>query len=98
MSCAELASAAGLSSRQLERLFRRYFDETPTRYYLHLRLSHARQLLMQTSMAILPIGLACGFVSASHFSKSYSDHFGRSPSDERLGNRTARSRAMAAGA
>ena len=95
LSCTELADAAGLSSRQLERLFRRYFDETPTRYYLHLRLSHARQLLLQTSMAILPVGVACGFVSASHFSKSYTDHFGRTPSEERLGTRPAQMRALA---
>src|SRR3546814_7791217 len=34
---AELARRAGLSSRQLERLFRRYLGRTPTRYYLELR-------------------------------------------------------------
>jgi AraC family transcriptional regulator, glycine betaine-responsive activator len=57
--------------------------EAPTRYYLGLRLNRARFLLRQTSMPILTIGLACGFVSASHFSKCYSEHFGRTPSQER---------------
>src|SRR3546814_8217839 len=38
---AELARRAGLSSRQLERLFRRYLGRTPTRYYLELRLHRA---------------------------------------------------------
>src|SRR3546814_8288392 len=66
---AELARRAGLSSRQLERLFRRYLGRTPTRYYLELRLHRARALLTQTSMSILNVALACGFVSASHFSK-----------------------------
>lgn len=92
LSCAELAKAAKLSSRQLERLFRRYFNETPTRYYLRLRLNQARQLLLQTSMPILSIGLACGFVSASHFSKTYSDFFARTPTEERSGIRARKAR------
>lgn len=90
LSCAKLASVAKLSSRQLERLFRQYFNETPTRYYLRLRLNHARQLLLQSSMPITPIGVACGFVSASHFSKSYSDFFSRTPTEERTGKRQRR--------
>ncbi|MEL6374648.1 MAG: GlxA family transcriptional regulator [Pseudomonadota bacterium] len=83
LSCVELARHAGLSARQLERLFQKYIGERPTRYYLQLRLTRARYLLLQTSMPILSIGLACGFVSASHFSKCYSEYFGRTPSDER---------------
>ncbi len=82
-SCAELAAAVDLSTRQLERLFRKYIGEAPTRYYLGLRLNRARFLLRQTSMPILTIGLACGFVSASHFSKCFSETFGRTPSQER---------------
>lgn len=87
LSCAQLAKFAKLSPRQLERLFQRYLDTTPTRYYLGLRLERARHLLRQTSMPILSVGLACGFVSASHFSKSYSEHFNKTPSDERRGTR-----------
>ena len=83
LSCADLAEGAGLSTRQLERLFRKYIGQVPTRYYLGLRLTRARQLLLQTSMPILSIGLACGFVSASHFSKCYAEHFHRTPSQER---------------
>lgn len=87
LPCSALARKAGLSARQLERLFRKYIGETPTRYYLGLRLERARQLLLQTSMPVLSIGLACGFISASHFSSSYSQHFGKTPSEERLGCR-----------
>jgi len=87
LSCVDLAEGADLSTRQLERLFRKYIGQVPTRYYLGLRLTRARQLLLQTSMPILSIGLACGFVSASHFSKCYSEHFHRTPSQERRTNR-----------
>ncbi len=83
MSRAELALGVGLSTRQLERLFRKYLHRTPTRFYLELRLERARLLLRQTSMSVLDVALACGFVSASHFSKCYREHFTRRPGEER---------------
>ncbi|MCF8468426.1 MAG: GlxA family transcriptional regulator [Sneathiella sp.] len=83
LSCSDLAVKVGLSTRQLERLFQKYLDYSPTRYYLGLRLDRARYLLTQTSLPIIEVALACGFVSASHFSKCHREHFGRTPSDER---------------
>jgi len=83
LSCAELATSVGLSTRQLERLFRKYLNSAPTRYYVELRLKRARFLLRQTSLPILSVALAAGFVSASHFSKCYREHFNRTPSEER---------------
>ena len=83
LSRAELARSAGLSTRQLERLFRKYLRRSPARYYLELRLNKARLLLLQTNMSVIDVALACGFVSASHFSKCYRDFFGRTPRKER---------------
>jgi transcriptional regulator GlxA family with amidase domain len=85
LSCAELAKQVGLSTRQLERLFRKYMRNAPTRYYLELRLNRSRFLLHQTSLPVLSIALASGFVSASHFSKCYREFFKRTPSQERTG-------------
>ncbi|PZW53694.1 transcriptional regulator GlxA family with amidase domain [Pseudomonas sp. URMO17WK12:I6] len=79
----ELAFQAGISRRQLERLFDRYLDCSPSRYYLKLRLVQARQLLKQTSLPVLEIGALCGFASTPHFARSYRGHFGVPPSDER---------------
>ncbi len=83
LSRGDLASAAGLSSRQLERLFRKYLGRSPARYYVELRLNRARLLLLQTNMSVIDVALACGFVSASHFSKCYRDFFGKTPRHER---------------
>ena len=83
LSCSHLAKDVGLSTRQLERLFHKYLKRPPTRYYLGLRLERARFLLTQTSMPVLTVALACGFVSASHFSKCFREYFGRTPSEER---------------
>jgi AraC family transcriptional regulator, glycine betaine-responsive activator len=79
----KLAKSAGLSSRQLERLFRKYVNRSPARYYVELRLNRARLLLLQTNMPVIDVALACGFVSASHFSKCYRDFFGKTPRRER---------------
>lgn len=89
MSPDELAQHVGLSRRQLERLFQKYLNCVPTRYYLELRLARARQLLLQTSMSIVDVAFACGFVSAPHFSKCYRDFFGIPPRDERRLRRPA---------
>jgi AraC family transcriptional regulator, glycine betaine-responsive activator len=78
-----LARQAGLSTRQLERLFRRYLDRSPKRYYLELRLKKARSLLLQTDMSVINVALACGFASPSHFSKCYRAFYGRTPYRER---------------
>jgi transcriptional regulator GlxA family with amidase domain len=83
MARTELARRVGLSTRQLERLFRKYLNRSPARYYLELRLHKARLLLVQTNMSVIDVALACGFVSASHFSKCYRDFFGRTPRKER---------------
>jgi transcriptional regulator GlxA family with amidase domain len=83
LSREELARLAGMSQRQLQRLFREHLGMTPTHYYLTLRLRRARELLLQTDMSIMNITMACGFQSACHFSKSYRDAFGTAPTRER---------------
>jgi AraC family transcriptional regulator, glycine betaine-responsive activator len=81
----ELAAYVGISRRQLERLFQKNLHCSPSRYYLKLRLTRARQLLKQTPMSIIEVASACGFVSTPHFSKCYREFFGIPPRDERLG-------------
>ena len=78
-----LAKDAGMSTRQLERLFRRYLSRSPKRYYMELRLQKARNLLMQTDMTVINVALACGFSSPSHFSKCYRAHYNTTPYRER---------------
>lgn len=83
ISPARLATDAGMSTRQLERLFRRYLNRSPKRYYMETRLARARNLLMQTEMSIIEIALASGFSSPSHFSKCYRAQYGSTPYRER---------------
>jgi transcriptional regulator GlxA family with amidase domain len=73
---------AGRSRRQIERLFKEQLGTTPQRYYMDLRITEARRLLQHTSLTIVEVSVACGFVSPSHFSKCYSAYFGYRPSKE----------------
>lgn len=83
LSVGEIASAAGLSERQLERLFRAHTGATPAAYLAAARLERARRLLRQTSMSVTDVGVACGFMSLTHFSTAFRNRFGYAPRQER---------------
>ncbi|SLN50116.1 GlxA family transcriptional regulator [Oceanibacterium hippocampi] len=82
VSRSDLANAVGLSTRQVERLFRKHLGCTVSRHYREMRLQRAQLLLRQTGMSILDVSVACGFTSASHFSRCYRQLFGRSPRED----------------
>ncbi|AZO75597.1 GlxA family transcriptional regulator [Mesorhizobium sp. M1D.F.Ca.ET.043.01.1.1] len=80
----DIVRSAGLSRRQIERLFRRELGCSPSRYYLDLRLERAHLLLISSRLPVLEIAIACGFVSASHFSKAYREAYGSAPHHSRF--------------
>jgi len=83
LSPSEIATLIGVSTRQLERLFCKYLRSPPQRYYLNLRLHHARHLLRETGSSVLEVALASGFSTQSHFAKCYRDFFEHTPKQER---------------
>lgn len=80
----ELSGHLGISRRQLERLFKKFLQAVPSRYYLSLRLQEARRLLRESDRSAGDIALYTGFSSAAHFSTAYRNHFGMTPREERL--------------
>jgi len=89
LSLDAIARQTGLSRRQIERLFQRYLNCVPKRFYMEIRLRRARELLLQTAMPIMEITASCGFQSPPHFSKCYRRYFGHPPSAERRSPRPA---------
>lgn len=83
LSLADLARHSQVSERQIQRLFERHMRTPPSTYYLELRLTRARRLLLQTSEPITAIAIACGFAGTSHFSHCYREFFGQSPTAAR---------------
>lgn len=87
LSVPTLAEEAGLSQRQLERLFKAHTGRSPNQYYRMLRLDRARDMVVRGSASIPDIAKACGFVSAVHFSRAYKEQFGRPPMRDRVRSR-----------
>jgi transcriptional regulator GlxA family with amidase domain len=81
---AALARQAGISLRQLERLFHRHIGHGIHHHYRWLRLERARQLLRETTLPVLDVALATGFASSSQFARAYARAFGEPPSQTRI--------------
>ncbi|MFD2054842.1 GlxA family transcriptional regulator [Mesorhizobium calcicola] len=75
----DIAKCVGRSRRQIERLFERSVSSSPMRYYMTLRLARAKRLIQQTDLPVVEIAVACGFASASHFSKCFRQIYGCNP-------------------
>lgn len=73
------AQHAGVTQRQLQRLFSQHLNMSPLEYWNDMRLCHGRALLAETDMTVLEVAVACGYGSASHFSKSFRKKFNISP-------------------
>lgn len=82
-----LAETAGVSLRQLERLFAHHLGQKPHECYMRIRLDQAKRLLATTGMSVTDVGLACGFRSSSHFSHAFKARFGEAPTDAARGKR-----------
>ncbi|WP_372572338.1 GlxA family transcriptional regulator [Ruegeria jejuensis] len=80
------ADLLSLSQRQLERLFARYLDTSPKRYFDNMRLERAHELLLQTDMRLSEIAIATGFGSNSLLSKHFRRRFNATPQALRQGN------------
>ena len=83
LSLPSIADQCELSLRQIERLFHKYRNVTPSQYYLSLRLMHAKQLLLNTNRSVIDISIATGFETQSYFTACYRKHFGSSPRNHR---------------
>ena len=85
LSIDQVAGAAGLSARQLTRLFCSHLRQPPGRFYLDLRIDRAAALLRQTGMSVSEIAVACGFQSASHLGRHLKRRHGATPGQWRRG-------------
>ncbi|BCM17720.1 GlxA family transcriptional regulator [Mesorhizobium sp. J8] len=71
LAMSEVARRAGVSRRQLERLFSTHVGMPPVRQYLRIRVDHAKRLIEGTRLPITDVAIACGFISPSHFAKCF---------------------------
>ena len=81
----EVSDYVGVSRRQLERLFKRYTQQSPIQFYYSLRLEKAHALLNETNMSVTEIATATGFNSVSHLSRQFKAKYNISPTSFRKG-------------
>lgn len=79
ISPTEIATELGISTRQLERLFGKFLNASPKKYFMEMRLDRARKLLLQTEASVTDVAIACGFENPGHFSRVYRAYFGITP-------------------
>jgi AraC family carnitine catabolism transcriptional activator len=79
----EIARRIGISTRQLDRLFAAKLRRSCLGHYRRIRLERSRELLRHSTATITEIALACGFSSASHFTRTYREAYRTTPSEDR---------------
>ena len=76
----QLARLAGVSPRQLNRLFGEKMSSTTMAFYRDLRLEKAHVLIGQSTLTITEIALATGFATSAHLSRCFKRRYSRPPS------------------
>ncbi len=79
----QLALIAGVTVRQLNRVFRAETGRSTMGYYRQLRLDVACQLLLGSGLSMTQIALASGFAGSAHFASVFGRIYGQSPSQYR---------------
>lgn len=87
LSMAAVADAAGVSEGHLRRLFRQLYRLPPNRYLQNLRIGHAQDLLVSTSLPLGTVAEKTGFSSLYYFSDAFHRSIGVPPSVYRRMNR-----------
>jgi AraC family L-rhamnose operon regulatory protein RhaS len=75
-----VAATVFLSVDRFTDVFLATMGRTPFDYLRHLRLEHAKSLLLSSNGSIMEIAQQCGFHSAAHFSHMFRESVGLSPS------------------
>jgi len=75
-----ISQQIGISRSQLQRKLKQITNQNPSDYLKTMRLKYAAILLTSKNLSISEVTYACGFASLSHFSNSFRDFYGMSPS------------------
>lgn len=79
LSVEMIASEIGVSRSHLHRRLKQLTNQNPSDYIKNTRLRHAAYLLANKSLSISEACYATGFSSLSHFSNSFKEFYGVSP-------------------
>ena len=78
-----IAAAMSMSPKQLRGRVTAVTGLTPVAYILQVRLNYAQRLIVNKDTSLTDIAAKCGFQNLSHFSKTFKQQFGVSPTQFR---------------
>lgn len=79
ISVEKMCQHFNMSGSRLTRLVKEQTECTPREYIIRKRMEYAKNLLSETDISINEIGCKVGYVSVSHFIKTFKDHYGVTP-------------------
>lgn len=77
----EMADSAHMSISAFHKAFKEITADSPLRYLKKVRLTRARDLIIQQNMKAYLAADAVGYESTSQFSREFKRHFGQSPAE-----------------
>ena len=84
----ELANVMGVSVSHFDRTFRRAFETSPRQYLIRIRIEAACRRLAETTESLAAIALGCGFHDHAHFTRSFRNVMGTTPSAYRAAHKS----------
>ena len=84
LNISELAHLTARSESSFKRDFKKWYKESPAKYFKTKRLEKAADLLKNTELRVNEIAWDCGFENAAHFGASFRSLFGKTPKEYRI--------------
>jgi AraC family transcriptional regulator len=85
----ELAATIHMSPFHFSRMFKAATGRAPHAYIIEVRMARAKQLLSETSLALVEVAACVGYQTQAHFTGVFHKHVGATPREFRLGTRTS---------
>ncbi len=79
-----MAELAGMSVSTFKREFKRLYREAPANYLRNRKVDRAVELLSKTNLRATEVAYDCGFSSVAHFSRTFKQKMGVSPTIYKL--------------
>jgi AraC-like DNA-binding protein len=83
LSISELAHLSARSESTFKRDFKKWYKESPAKYFKAKKLQKAAGLLKNTTLQVNEIAWDCGFENAAHFGTSFLSFYGQTPKEYR---------------
>ncbi|NLX78037.1 MAG: AraC family transcriptional regulator [Clostridiaceae bacterium] len=86
ISLNDIAAAGNVGKTLCMNIFKEYASKTPGEYLIYYRIQKSIELLTRTDLSMTEISYAAGFSSASHYTKTFREIMGCTPSKFRKDN------------